>query len=416
MRRTTSLAALSCAAFLTVSCGGSGGDPAGTQPSGTPTTTAATTAATSAAPAAPAAVASAAPAAVSSAAPAAEKVVATQVATGLRSPWGLAFLPDGRSLVTEKGGTLRIVSLDGAVSAPIGGGPAVDTNGQGGLLDVKLSPDFANDSTIWFAFAEPAGGGFVRTAVARAVLRPSELESVQVVFRQQPAITGGLHFGARLAFAPDGTLFVGLGERGQGTPAQALDNHLGKVVRIRPDGSVPADNPFVGRAGALPEIWSYGHRNIQGAAIEPSSGRLWIVEHGPQGGDEVNVPDASANHGWPEITYGRDYSTGEPLGQGTTRADVAPPLHYWVPTSIAPAGIAFVTSSRVPAWTGDLFVGALAGRMLVRLDVQDGRVVGEQRLLTSLGERIRDVKQGPDGALYFVTDSTDGRLMRVDVR
>jgi glucose/arabinose dehydrogenase len=396
MHRTLACAALAGAALLAAACGGSS--------DGTPV---ADPAAAPAADAAPVAQAEA---------PAAERVVATTVATGLSSPWGLAFLPDGRALVTEKGGTFRIVSLDGTVSAPIGGAPAVDASGQGGLLDVKLSPDFANDSTIWFAFAEPAGGGAARTAVARAVLRATAIESVQVVFRQQPAVTGGLHFGARLAFAPDGTLFVGLGDRGQGSPAQALDNHIGKVVRIRTDGGAPADNPFVGRAGALPEIWSFGHRNVQGAAIEPATGRLWAVEHGPRGGDEVNVPAPGANHGWPVITYGRDYATGEPLGEGTTRADVAPPLHYWVPTSIAPAGMAFVTSARVPAWTGDLFVGALAGRMLVRLDVQDGRVVGEQRLLTALGERIRDVKQGPDGALYLVTDSTAGRLMRVDVR
>jgi glucose/arabinose dehydrogenase len=406
MRRSVLCAALAGAALLAAGCGGSSGGP----PAGDPAS-----AGDPAAPAAPGA--PAAPASAGTAqAPLAERVVATQVATGLRSPWSLAFLPDGRALVTEKAGTFRIVSLDGTVSAPIGGAPAVDASGQGGLLDVKLSPDFANDSTIWFAFAEPAGGGSARTAVARAVLRSSAIESVQVVFRQQPAVAGGLHFGARLAFAPDGTLFVGLGDRGQGTPAQALDNHIGKVVRLRADGGVPADNPFVGRAGALPEIWSYGHRNIQGAAIEPSTGRLWAVEHGPQGGDEVNVPATGANHGWPVITYGRDYSTGQPLGEGTTRADVAPPLHYWVPTSIAPAGMAFVTSARVPGWTGDLFVGALAGRMLVRLDVQDGRVVGEQRLLTSLGERIRDVKQGPDGALYVLTDATEGRLMRVDVR
>ncbi len=348
--------------------------------------------------------------------PGPDRVVATTVAEGLASPWGLAFLPDGRALITEKRGTFRLVSPGGAVSAPIGGAPAVDASGQGGLLDVVASPAFADDATIWFAFAEPAGDGLARTAVARAVLRAEAIHDVRVVFRQQPAVAGGLHFGARLALARDGTLFVGLGERGQAASAQALDTHLGKVVRIRTDGGVPADNPFVGRAGALPEVWSYGHRNIQGAAIEPSTGRLWTVEHGPRGGDEVDLPAAGANHGWPVITHGRDYSTGEPLGEGTARDDVAPPAHVWVPTSIAPSGMAFVTSARMPAWTGDLFVGALAGRALVRLRLRDGRVVGEQRLLTALGERIRDVRQGPDGALYLLTDSPAGRLMRVDVR
>ncbi len=398
MHRSKTWAALVVAAALAAACGGSGG-------SGGDAGAAASDGA------------SATPAALDTrAAPAAAQVVATPVATGLRSPWSLAFLPDGRALVTERGGSLRIVSLDGTVSAPIGGAPAVDASGQGGLLDVKLSPDFASDATIWFAFAEPAGGGAARTAVARAVLRGDAVTSVQVVFRQQPAVASGVHFGARLAFAPDGTLFVGLGDRGQGTPAQTLDNHLGKVVRLRTDGSAPADNPHVGRAGALPEIWSHGHRNIQGAAIEPSTGRLWTVEHGPLGGDELNAPASGANHGWPVITYGRDYATGAPLGEGTTRADVAPPLHHWVPTSIAPSGMAFVTSSRVAGWTGDLFVGALAGKAMVRLDLEGGRVVGEQRLLTELGERIRDVKQGPDGALYLITDSTDGRLMRVDLR
>jgi aldose sugar dehydrogenase len=351
-----------------------------------------------------------------SSAPAADAVEAVTVATGLRSPWGLVFLPDGRALVTEKAGTLRIVSLDGTVSAPIGGGPAVSSEGQGGLLDVTLSPNFATDRTIWFTFAEPAGAGLSRTAVGRAVLGAASLEQVQVVFRQHPAMPGTLHYGARLRFAADGTLFVGLGERNDRDSAQRLDNHLGKVVRIRQDGLAPFDNPYVGRGDILPEIWSYGHRNVQGATIDDTTGELWLVEHGPRGGDEINRPGPADNHGWPVVGYGAEYSTGAPVGEITTRADIAAPLHVWQPVSIAPSGMSFYTGDRIPQWRGDLLVGALAGRMLVRLDMQDGRVVGEQRLLTNLGERIRDVKVGPDGWPYLITDNPEGRLMRVRLR
>jgi len=376
------------AALLVAACGGSGGPAPG------PT---------------------AAPVATSDA-PAVEAIEAVTVATGLRSPWGLVFLPDGRALVTEKAGTLRIVSLDGAVSAPIGGAPAVSSDGQGGLLDVTLSPDFATDRTVWFTFAEPDGSGLSRTAVGRAVLGETALEQVRVVFRQQPAMPGSLHYGARLRFATDGTLFVGLGERNDPDRAQHLDNHLGKVVRIRTDGTAPPDNPFVGRADALPEIWSYGHRNVQGVTIDAATGALWLVEHGPRGGDEVNRPDPAANHGWPVVGHGLDYRTGAPVGEATARDDVAGPLHVWQPTSIAPSGMIFYTADRIPQWHGDLLVGALAGRMLVRLAVRDGRVVGEQRLLGSLGERIRDVTVGPDGWPYLITDGPEGRLMRVRLR
>jgi glucose/arabinose dehydrogenase len=392
--RTTALVA----ALLAAACGGSG-DPAPTAPAtaeqtGTPAAT---------------------PAALTDV-PAADAVEAVTVATGLRSPWGLVFLPDGHALVTEKAGTLRLVGPDGSVSAPIGGGPAVSSEGQGGLLDVTLSPTFATDRTIWFTFAEPAGTGLSRTAVGRAVLGRTSLEQVQVVFRQQPAMPGSLHYGARLRFAADGTLFVGLGERNERDRAQRLDNHLGKVVRIRTDGTAPPDNPFVGRTDALPEIWSYGHRNVQGATIDASTGALWLVEHGPRGGDEVNRPGPATNQGWPVVGYGLEYGTGAPVGEATTRADIAGPLHVWQPVSIAPSGMTFYTGDRIPQWRGDLLVGALAGRMLVRLDVQDGRVVGEQRLLTGLGERIRDVKVGPDGWPWLITDSPEGRLMRVQLR
>ena len=395
MIRSTRIGAL-LGALLVGACGGGdpGGAPAAADPPATGTAT-------------PAAIA---------AAPAAERVEAVTVATGLRSPWSLSFLPEGDALVTEKGGTLRRVSRDGVVSGPIGGAPAVDADGQGGLLDLVPSPGFAADRTVFFAFAEPAGGGLARTAVARAVLGATALEQVRVIFRQQPAMPGDLHFGARLRFAPDGTLFVAMGERNARDRAQALDNHLGKVVRIDRDGGVPPDNPFVGRAGALPEIWSYGHRNVQGAAIEPGTGILWTTEHGPQGGDEVNRPARGGNHGWPVVSHGLEYGSTTPVGGATSRPDVVAPLHVWVPTSIAPSGLAFYDGDKVPAWRGDLLSGALAGRALVRLDVQDGRVVGEQRLLTTLGERIRDVKVGPDGWPYVITDSSDGRLLRVQVR
>jgi glucose/arabinose dehydrogenase len=407
MRTPNTLPALLIATLLATACGG-GGDAA---PAADPSAATEPTGTAAAATTAPAAVA-----APTAEPPAADRVTAKTVASGLRNPWSLAFLPDGRVLVTEKAGAMRIVGADGSVSAPLGGVPAVFSEGQGGLLDVVLSPDFARDATLFFTFAEPAGGGLARTAVGRAVLGDGAIGPVQVIFRQSPAMSGTVHFGARLAFAPDGTLFVGLGERGDRNRAQGLDNHLGKVVRLRTDGSVPPDNPFVGQAGALPEIWSYGHRNPQGAAIEPSTGRLWTGEHGPQGGDEVNTPARGANHGWPVITFGVEYGSGAPIGEGTARADVAPPLHVWTPTSIAPGGMAFYGADRVPGWRGDLFAGALVGRALVRLAVRDGRVVGEQRLLTDLGERIRDVKTGPDGHLYLITDSASGRLMRVELR
>lgn len=359
--------------------------------------------------------ADAAVAAPASVAPAAPRVTTETVATGLKSPWSFVFLPGGDALVAERGGTLRRVASDGRVSAPITGVPTVDADGQGGLLDLALSPTHATDRTLFFTFAEPAGGGLARTAVARAVLGATALEEVRVIFRQQPAAAGDQHFGARLRFAPDGTLFVTLGERNQRDRAQALDNHLGKVVRIDRNGAAPPDNPFVGVAGVLPEIWSYGHRNPQGAAIAPDTGRLWTTEHGPQGGDEVNTPTRGGNHGWPVVSHGTEYGTTTPVGGGTTRTDVVAPLHVWAPVSIAPSGLVFYDGDAVPAWRGDLLSGALAGRALVRLDVENGRVVGEQRLLTTLGERIRDVKVGPDGWVWLVTDATDGRLIRVRV-
>jgi glucose/arabinose dehydrogenase len=340
------------------------------------------------------------------------------VAKGLEHPWGLAFLPDGRMLVTERPGRMRIVERDGTLSAPVTGLPPVAAAGQGGLLDVVLHPQFASNQLVYWSFsesAEPAGAGGAGTAVARARLDGNSLANVQVIFRQQPKVSGGNnHFGSRLVWSRDGRLFVGLGDRfTRKDDAQTLDNHIGKVVRIEADGKAPADNPFVARAGAKAEIWSYGHRNIQGAALHPTSGELWTVEHGPQGGDELNVPSAGANHGWPVITYGRNYGIGTQIGEGTERADVAPPLRYWIP-SIAPSGMAFLTSERYPGWKGNLFIGALRGTHLARLELDGRKVVKEERLLTERNTRIRDVRQGPDGWLYVLTDSADGQVWRLE--
>lgn len=338
----------------------------------------------------------------------------TEVARGLENPWSLAFLPDGRMLVTERPGRLRIVSPDGRVSAPVSGVPEVHARGQGGLLDVVLSPTFASDRTIFLSYAQPAGGG-ARTAVARARLDAEalRLDEVEVIFAQKDSPPGSHHWGSRLVFGRDGDLFVTLGDRFHHRDrAQDLDSHLGKIVRIRPDGSVPDDNPLVNRAGALPEIWSYGHRNVQGATLHPASGELWAHEHGPQGGDEVNRALAGRNYGWPVITHGREYVVGTRIGEGTERADVEPPVMQWTP-SIAPSGMAFYTGEAFPQWQGNLFVGALKFRLLARLVLEDGKVVHEERLLTDFGRRIRDVRQGPDGHLWLLEES-EGSLLRLD--
>ncbi|MCI1192693.1 PQQ-dependent sugar dehydrogenase [Calidifontimicrobium sp. SYSU G02091] len=338
------------------------------------------------------------------------------VARGLQHPWGLAFLPDGRMLVTERPGRLRIVERDGTLGAPLAGLPPVVASGQGGLLDVAVDPKFADNHLVYWSYSEPAPDGSGNsTAVARGRLDGNRLADVQVIFRQQPKVASSHHFGSRLVFAPDGRLFVTLGDRfSRKDDAQTLDNHHGKVVRIEPDGKVPADNPFVGRPGALPEIWSYGHRNIQGAAIHPTTGALWTTEHGPQGGDELNVTEAGRNYGWPVITYGRNYGTGTRIGEGTERADVVAPLRHWVPTSIAPSGMAFVTSDRYPGWKGSVLLGALRAQALVRVSLDGHRVTGEERLLTNLNARIRDVRQGPDGWIYLLTDSPDGQIVRLE--
>lgn len=364
---------------------------------------------------------SSAASAVETKAPAPAKMVtvkAEPIATGLENLWALAFLPDGRMLVTERPGRMRIVDASGQVSPAIAGLPSIVARRQGGLLDVVLDPKFADNQFIYFSFSEPRSGGDDGTSVARARLvaepgaRGGRLEGLQVIFRQDPPAGGNMHYGSRLAFAPDGRLFVTLGERfSLRDRAQTLDNHYGKVVRIEADGRVPSDNPFVGREGARPEIWSYGHRNPQSAAIHPTTGRLWTVEHGAQGGDEINVPEAGKNYGWPVISYGREYS-GRKIGEGTEKSGMEQPLYVWDP-SIAPSGMAFYTGDKVPEWKGNLFVGALAQTHLSRLVLEGNRVVGEERLLSDLGERIRDVRQGPDGFLYVATDAPDGRILRV---
>jgi glucose/arabinose dehydrogenase len=338
------------------------------------------------------------------------------IATGLEHPWGLAFLPDGRMLVTERPGRMRIVRQDGTLGAPLQGVPKVDAIGQGGLLDVAVDPAFGSNTLVYWSYSEPdlAGGRGNGTAVARGRLEGERLRDVQVIFRQLPKVASTSHFGSRLAFARDGRLFVTLGERfSRRDDAQLLANHLGKLVRVELDGKVPADNPFVGRPGARPEIWSLGHRNVQGAAIHPVTGELWIAEHGPQGGDELNVVLAGRNYGWPVITYGAEYGSGAKIGEGTAKAGMEQPLTIWVP-SIAPSGLAFLTSERYPGWKGNAFIGALAGQMLVRLELDGRKVVGEHRLLQDLHERIRDVRQGPDGWLYLLTDSADGRVIRLE--
>jgi glucose/arabinose dehydrogenase len=336
-----------------------------------------------------------------------------EVARGLEHPWSLAFLPDGTMLVTERPGRLRIVTPAGVVSAPVAGVPAVRAVQQGGLLDVARSPGFERDRTIFLSYAEPSGLASARTAVARAELAGHELRNLRVIFRQRQDSIGGMHFGCRLVFGRDGTLFATLGERfTERARAQDLSTHYGKVVRIRADGSVPADNPFVKTAGALPEIWSYGHRNPQGAALHPSTGRLWTHEHGPQGGDEVNLTLAGRNYGWPVITHGREYVTGTAIGEGTAKAGMEQPLWQWTP-SIAPSGMAFCTSDRYPGWKGSLLVGALKFMLVSRLELDGEKVLREERLLADFGERIRDVREGPDGQIWLLTDNPEGRLLRL---
>ena len=337
--------------------------------------------------------------------------------SALSSPWGLAFLPDRRMLVTQKGGTMVVLAADGAsVQATVSGLPAVVSDGQGGLMDVALDPDFATDPFVYWTYSEPGTGaetGLSGTAVARGRLVGSALQDVAVIYRQVPKVSGSGHFGSRIAFHGDGTLFVTLGERQKGSPAQDLATTLGKVVRIGRDGTIPSDNPRI--PGARPEIWSSGHRNPQGAAIRPGTGELWVNEHGPQGGDEMNRIVPGGNHGWPLVSYGCNY--GDPVGDscriggGTHAPRFVEPVGFWGPTSIAPAGLVFYTGAPFPAWRGNAFMGALAGKALWRVELRGDVEVARERLLGDLGERIRDVEQGPDGFLYLLTDS--GKLLQL---
>ncbi len=344
----------------------------------------------------------------------------TALNTGLSGPWSLAFLPDGRMLVTEKAGRLRRLSADGRiVEADIAGVPPVVSDGQGGLLDVMLDPDFATTPWVYLSYSEPGSGsesGLAGTAVARARLVGDQLQGLEVVYRQVPKVSGNGHFGSRLAFARDGTLFISLGERQKGSPAQDLATSLGKIVRIRADGSLPDDNPALG-AGARPEIWSYGHRNPQGLAVHPDTGELWNTEHGPQGGDELNHVQRGGNHGWPLVSYGCEYGSpvgdGCRIGGGTHAPSYVEPVAYWVPVSTAPSSLLFYTGTGFPEWRGNAFVGALAGQTLWRL-VLDGahEVARDQPLGSALADRVRCVRQGPDGWIYLLTDS--GRLLRIE--
>jgi len=343
-----------------------------------------------------------------------------EVATGLRSPWAIAFLPDGRMLVTEKPGALRIVTQAGAVSPPIAGMPPVNFDEQSGLLGLALSPGFARDRHVFWTFSEPRGGKTNALALARGTLiegSAPRLDDVKVIFRVQPALASSYHNGGRLVFAPDGTLFLGLGERSilpGRVQAQDLGSDLGKIVHLTADGAPALGNPFTGRPGARPEIWSSGHRNILGIAFD-RAGALWEVEMGPRGGDEVNRVERGKDYGWPTIGYGEEYS-GKPVGRGITAAPgMEQPVYYWDPV-IAPASLAIYSGKMFPEWRGDFLIGGLASTALVRLVVKDGRVTGEERLLTDRHERIRDAVEGPDGAVWIVTDDDPGKLLRLTAR
>ena len=332
---------------------------------------------------------------------------------GLENPWSMAFLPDGRMLVTERAGRLRLVGQDFRLDPkPIAGLPDVVSQGQGGLFDVVLHPEYAQNGWIYWAYNAPGAGGW-GTALARGKLQGSRMTEVQVLFSMQPKTRLSQHFGGRIVFDKAGMLYLTLGDRGDKERAQKLDDHAGSVIRLYEDGRVPVDNPFAKRVEALPEKWTLGNRNMQGATLHPKTGELWTHEHGPQGGDEVNVMRSGLNYGWPVITYGVNYGFGTRIGEGQTKPGMVQPLHVWVP-SIAPSGMAFVSGSKFPQWTGDLLVSALRDQMLVRLELDGEKVVREERLLQGLVGRIRDVRMGPDGLVYLLTDSAEGSLLRLE--
>ncbi|MFA7895030.1 PQQ-dependent sugar dehydrogenase [Pseudomonas putida] len=338
------------------------------------------------------------------------------VANGLRTPWALAFLPGGRDmLVTERIGNLRVINAEGKVGPPISGVPKVWAEGQGGLLDVALSPEFAKDRTVYLSYAEEGSDGKAGTAVGRGQLSAdrARLENFTVIFRQQPKLSEGNHFGSRLVFDRNGYLFIALGENNQRSTAQDLDKLQGKVVRILPDGEVPKDNPFYGQKNVRPEIWSFGHRNQQGAALNPWTGALWTDEHGPRGGDEINIPKPGKNYGWPIATHGINYSMLPiPEAKGKHVDGMVDPHHVWE-KSPGVSGMAFYDSPVFTAWDHNLFIGALATQELIRLQLKGDKVVHEERLLGDLKARIRDVRVGPDGYLYVLTDAKDGELLKV---
>jgi aldose sugar dehydrogenase len=335
-------------------------------------------------------------------------ILVETLATGLVHPWGMAFLPDGRLLVTERPGQLRILQQDGRVSQPLAGTPEVLASGQGGMLDVALDPDFTNNRLVYLSFSEPGGGG-ASTALGRGRLADNRIEAFQVIFRQEPKVSGPNHFGSRIVFASDGKLFLTTGERYKFDPAQDVSSHLGKIIRINRDGSTPPDNPMLRVRGARPEIWSYGHRNIQAAAISPQSGALWIAEMGPRGGDELNLPEPGRNYGWPLVSWGTHYD-GTAIPNPPTRPDLADAIKQWTPV-ISPSGMIFYTGDLFPAWRGNALIGSLSRRGLVRLAVAGSDVTAEE--IIPLGARIRDVEQGPDGAVYLLTDHQDGHILRL---
>jgi aldose sugar dehydrogenase len=338
------------------------------------------------------------------------------VADGLEVPWGFDFLPDGRIVVTERPGRMRLIERDGRVGAPLAGLPVVVSDGEGGLMDVVADPHFATEPWLYWSYSEPAAGGPLRavTAVARGHLVGARLDDVQVLYRQPVAHEQTLHFGGRLRFAPDGRLFIGLGDRWQRAEPQRLDRAEGKLMRIERDGRIPADNPYAGRSDALPEIWSWGHRNIQGLAFSPITGHLWASEHGPQGGDELNLIRPGANYGWPVISFGCEYVTCARIGEGTAKAGMEAPLAWWGPESVPPTGMEFLTSDRYPGWKGQLFVGALKDQPLTRVEVDGDRVVSRERIWLKRYQRARSIRQGPDGWLYVSVETPRGALLRLE--
>ncbi len=335
-----------------------------------------------------------------------------ELASGLDHPWSLAFLPNGNILITEKPGRLRLFSANALDPQAVTGLPQITVHGQGGVLDIAVHPDFSANKLIYLSYAAQGSGGY-GTEVARARLDGNKLTDLKVIFRMEPKSAKGQHFGSRLVFDRQGDLYITLGDRGEKERAQQPGDHAGSVIRLHDDGSVPADNPFVGQPDWKPEKFDLGHRNMQGAAINPQSGQLWTHEHGPQGGDEINIIRPGANYGWPVITYGVNYGSGTRIGEGTHKDGMEQPIYSWVP-SIAPSGMAFYTGDRFPQWQGNLFVGALKDQMLVRLELDGDKIVHEERLIKNNFGRIRDVRQGPDGLLYLLTDENNGKLLRLE--